>query len=246
MKKILPLFLFCFLCAAATAQIVPPQYAGSEDLNVFRTQFEKKMTKVMKRDGYRLEELSRDLLMEFTIDTLGHCVNIRYPDSFGGVQYNPTERSKELINTSLLELKPFVPARKDGRKVPYIRKMLVNMNFLPGAFVKPTFRGKKDGLMAFREYLNRNLRYDTKLYEAGVYGTVRVEFYIEPDGSITLAGASESPHPQLTAHVQKMILGTSGEWTPLLEMGRPCRFLISFPVDFYPGESCAYATGIPL
>lgn len=52
------------------------------------------------------------------------------------------------------------------------------MNFLPGAFVKPTFRGKKDGLMAFREYLNRNLVYDTKLYEAGVYGTVRVEFYI--------------------------------------------------------------------
>lgn len=33
--------------------------------------------------------------------------------------------------------------------------------------------------MAFREYLNRNLVYDTKLYEAGVYGTVRVEFYIE-------------------------------------------------------------------
>ena len=74
------------------------------------------------------------------------------------------------------------------------------MNFLPGAFVKPTFRGKKDGLMAFREYLNRNLVYDTKLYEAGVYGTVRVEFYIEPDGTITLVGASESPHPALTEH----------------------------------------------
>ena len=124
--------------------------------------------------------------------------------------------------------------------------MLINMNFLPGAFVKPTFRGKKDGLMAFREYLNRNLVYDTKLYEAGVYGTVRVEFYIEPDGTITLVGASESPHPELTEHVQKLILGTSGQWTPLLEMGHPCRYLISFPVNFDPGESTSYATGIPL
>ena len=83
--------------------------------------------------------------------------------------------------------------------------------------------------MAFREYLNRNLVYDTKLYEAGVYGTVRVEFYIEPDGTITLVGASESPHPALTEHVQKLILDTSGQWTPLLEMGHPCRYLISFP-----------------
>lgn len=83
-------------------------------------------------------------------------------------------------------------------------------------------------------------------HEAGVYGTVRVEFYIEPDGTITLVGASESPHPALTEHVQKLILDTSGQWTPLLEMGHPCRYLISFPVNFDPGESTSYATGIPL
>ena len=123
--------------------------------------------------------LSHELLMKFTIDTLGRCVDVQYPDSLGGVRFNPTQRSRELLNTALSELNPFTPAYKDGRKIPYVRKMLINMNFLPGAFVKPTFRGKKDGLMAFREYLNRNLVYDTKLYEAGVYGTVRVEFYIE-------------------------------------------------------------------
>ena len=172
----------------------------------------------MKRDGYRIEELSHELLMKFTIDTLGRCVDVQYPDSLGGVRFNPTQRSRELLNTALSELNPFTPAYKDGRKIPYVRKMLINMNFLPGAFVKPTFRGKKDGLMAFREYLNRNLVYDTKLYEAGA----------------------------LTEHVQKLILDTSGQWTPLLEMGHPCRYLISFPVNFDPGESTSYATGIPL
>lgn len=112
----------------------------------------------MKRDGYRIEELSHELLMKFTIDTLGRCVDVQYPDSLGGVRFNPTQRSRELLNTALSELNPFTPAYKDGRKIPYVRKMLINMNFLPGAFVKPTFRGKKDGLMAFREYLNRNSR----------------------------------------------------------------------------------------
>ena len=55
----------------AAAQIIPPRYAGSDDPDVFRKQFEKKVTKVMKRDGYRIEELSHELLMKFTIDTLG-------------------------------------------------------------------------------------------------------------------------------------------------------------------------------
>ena len=245
MRKIISLIL-CLISLPAAAQIIPPRYAGSDDPDVFRKQFEKKVTKVMKRDGYRIEELSHELLMKFTIDTLGRCVDVQYPASLGGVRFNPTQRSRELLNTALSELNPFTPAYKDGRKIPYVRKMLINMNFLPGAFVKPTFRGKKDGLMAFREYLNRNLVYDTKLYEAGVYGTVRVEFYIEPDGTITLVGASESPHPALTEHVQKLILDTSGQWTPLLEMGHPCRYLISFPVNFDPGESTSYATGIPL
>lgn len=167
MRKIISLIL-CLISLPAAAQIIPPRYAGSDDPDVFRKQFEKKVTKVMKRDGYRIEELSHELLMKFTIDTLGRCVDVQYPDSLGGVRFNPTQRSRELLNTALSELNPFTPAYKDGRKIPYVRKMLINMNFLPGAFVKPTFRGKKDGLMAFREYLNRNLVYDTKLYEAGV------------------------------------------------------------------------------
>ena len=60
----------------------------------------------MKRDGYRIEELSHELLMKFTIDTLGRCVDVQYPDSLGGVRFNPTQRSRELLNTALSELNP--------------------------------------------------------------------------------------------------------------------------------------------
>ena len=102
----------------------------------------------MKRDGYRIEELSHELLMKFTIDTLGRCVDVQYPDSLGGVRFNPTQRSRELLNTALSELNPFTPAYKDGRKIPYVRKMLINMNFLPGAFVKPSIRPFYPGMSA--------------------------------------------------------------------------------------------------
>jgi hypothetical protein len=136
MRKIISLILYLISLPAA-AQIIPPRYAGSDDPDVFRKQFEKKVTKVMKRDGYRIEELSHELLMKFTIDTLGRCVDVQYPDSLGGVRFNPTQRSRELLNTALSELNPFTPAYKDGRKIPYVRKMLINMNFLPGAIWRP-------------------------------------------------------------------------------------------------------------
>ena len=118
MRKIISLIL-CLISLPAAAQIIPPRYAGSDDPDVFRKQFEKKVTKVMKRDGYRIEELSHELLMKFTIDTLGRCVDVQYPDSLGGVRFNPTQRSRELLNTALSELNPFTPAYKDGRKIPY-------------------------------------------------------------------------------------------------------------------------------
>lgn len=119
MRKIISLIL-CLISLPAAAQIIPPRYAGSDDPDVFRKQFEKKVTKVMKRDGYRIEELSHELLMKFTIDTLGRCVDVQYPDSLGGVRFNPTQRSRELLNTALSELNPFTPAYKDGRKIPYM------------------------------------------------------------------------------------------------------------------------------
>ena len=99
MRKIISLIL-CLISLPAAAQIIPPRYAGSDDPDVFRKQFEKKVTKVMKRDGYRIEELSHELLMKFTIDTLGRCVDVQYPDSLGGVRFNPTQRSRELLNTA--------------------------------------------------------------------------------------------------------------------------------------------------
>ena len=107
---------------------------GSDDPDVFRKQFEKKVTKVMKRDGYRIEELSHELLMKFTIDTLGRCVDVQYPDSLGGVRFNPTQRSRELLNTALSELNPFTPAYKGRSKNPVCAKNADQYEFPAGSF----------------------------------------------------------------------------------------------------------------
>lgn len=88
MRKIISLIL-CLISLPAAAQIIPPRYAGSDDPDVFRKQFEKKVTKVMKRDGYRIEELSHELLMKFTIDTLGRCVDVHAGRS--AIQSDPAQ-----------------------------------------------------------------------------------------------------------------------------------------------------------
>ena len=132
MRKIISLIL-CLISLPAAAQIIPPRYAGSDDPDVFRKQFEKKVTKVMKRDGYRIEELSHELLMKFTIDTLGRCVDVQYPDSLGGVRFNPTQRSRELLNTALSELN-LHPGIQGRPKNPVCAKNADQYEFPAGSF----------------------------------------------------------------------------------------------------------------
>ena len=133
MRKIISLIL-CLISLPAAAQIIPPRYAGSDDPDVFRKQFEKKVTKVMKRDGYRIEELSHELLMKFTIDTLGRCVDVQYPDSLGGVRFNPTQRSRELLNTAIIGIEPFHPGIQGRPKNPVCAKNADQYEFPAGSF----------------------------------------------------------------------------------------------------------------
>lgn len=143
MRKIISLIL-CLISLPAAAQIIPPRYAGSDDPDVFRKQFEKKVTKVMKRDGYRIEELSHELLMKFTIDTLGRCVDVQYPDSLGGVRFNPTQRSREPVEYGIIGIEPFHPGIQGRSKNPVCAKNADQYEFPAGrTFVKPTFRGKR-------------------------------------------------------------------------------------------------------
>jgi hypothetical protein len=42
----------------------------------------------------------------------------------------------------------------------------------------------------------------------------------------------ESPHPKMSYRVKKIILSTSGKWTPATYFGAPIQQRFSIPVDF--------------
>lgn len=142
MRKIISLIL-CLISLPAAAQIIPPRYAGSDDPDVFRKQFEKKVTKVMKRDGYRIEELSHELLMKFTIDTLGRCVDVQYPDSLGGVRFNPTQRSREPVEYGIIGIEPFHPGIQGRPKNPVCAKNADQYEFPAGRLSSSRHSGVK-------------------------------------------------------------------------------------------------------
>lgn len=81
MKKILLLFLSCFSCTIAEAQTTPPLFQGSDDVQLFRQALMERVTEVYYSDGYTPDDLIHYFWMNFTIDTLGRCIDLEIPDT---------------------------------------------------------------------------------------------------------------------------------------------------------------------
>ena len=81
MKKILLLFLSCFSCTIAEAQTTPPLFQGSDDVQLFRQALMERVTEVYYSDGYTPDDLIHYFWMNFTIDTLGRCIDVEIPDT---------------------------------------------------------------------------------------------------------------------------------------------------------------------
>lgn len=142
MKRLL---LLCIACMAgffsAKAQVVDPRLPDGRDFNELPGFFHQKMAEVMVRDGYKINELSKEAVLTFTVDTLGNCVNAAFPLSYEGETYFPTERSKELVLTTLSEIGPLCPAELEGRKILFNVALNIEFTLLPGGVVPPSYKG---------------------------------------------------------------------------------------------------------
>lgn len=63
-------------------------------------------------------------------------------------------------------------------------------------------------------------------------GRVSVTFIVDADGSVKIDKVLESPHPKMSYRVKKIILSTSGKWTPATYFGVPIQQRFNIPVDF--------------
>ncbi|MFR9130480.1 MAG: hypothetical protein ACLVJK_13175 [Alistipes putredinis] len=120
MKKILLLFLSCFSCTIAEAQTTPPLFQGSDDVQLFRQALMERVTEVYYSDGYTPDDLIHYFWMNFTIDTLGRCIDLEFPTLSPNIIGERTDG--RLLRTALAGIDSFSPRRK-GAKSSYRQTM---------------------------------------------------------------------------------------------------------------------------
>lgn len=229
MKKILLLFLSCFSCTIAEAQTTPPLFQGSDDVQLFRQALMERVTEVY----YTPDDLIHYFWMNFTIDTLGRCIDLEIPDTCRRQTIIVKERTLELLRTALAGIDSFQPATERGEKVPSRQTMEYDFAYIPEVITLACFKkSEPNDFTALQRYIAKRVEYPEELRPWGVSGRVSVTFIVDADGSVKIDKVLESPHPKMSYRVKKIILSTSGKWTPATYFGVPIQQRFNIPVDF--------------
>jgi TonB-dependent SusC/RagA subfamily outer membrane receptor len=95
--------------------------------------------------------------------------------------------------------------------------------------VMPTFNG--GDLLAFRDWVQAQLKYPKEAFDNRIQGTETVKFVIERDGSLSDIESANSVHPLLYAEAER-VLSRSPKWTPGMNKGKPVRVSYILPLMF--------------
>ncbi len=129
----------------------------------------------------------------------------------------------EFDDAEFIDFQPVVTAEEETvSDEPYVR--VENM---------PKFQG--GGTEAFVAWVQRNVKYPAMASENGISGTVRVEFVIERDGSLTNILILQTPDRSLS-EATETVLRSSPKWTPGSQRGVPVRVKCNIPVRFVLGN----------
>ena len=86
------------------------------------------------------------------------------------------------------------------------------------------------------------VRYPSDMLKRGVQGRVVAAFVVDKEGRITMVEILESPHPQITEAVAR-VLGRAPRWTPGRQDGALVRVEYTLPVDFKIRSEQRFPTG---
>lgn len=92
----------------------------------------------------------------------------------------------------------------------------------------PSFPG---GDQALYKWLGENMVYPTRAREAGIYGTVRVDFVVEPNGSISHVKVSRGISPLLDEEALRVIKAMP-KWKPGKQRNKAVRCAFTLPIEF--------------
>ena len=93
----------------------------------------------------------------------------------------------------------------------------------------PTFKG--GGVSAFRNYVQKNIKYPTVAAENGIEGTVFVKFVVDTDGGISNVEVMRGVDPALDDEA-KRVIRNAPKWEPGKQRGKPVRVQFTIPIVF--------------
>lgn len=96
---------------------------------------------------------------------------------------------------------------------------------------KPTFLGSSNPADFLEKWVYRYLKYPKEAVDAGVHGTVFVNFIIEPDGNVSSVEVEKSVSEALDAEAVKVV-AASPKWKPAYVNGKKVRCALTVGVEF--------------
>lgn len=188
----------------------------------------------------------RKLILRFVVGKDGRVTPAPKP------KYRDEDALEQTVRQAIAAAPAWTPATIDGERVRFGVSMPVA--FGPGAAgaeysdkdayrvveVMPKFFG--GGLDKFRSWVMAEVRYPSDMLKRGVQGRVVAAFVVDKEGRITMVEILESPHPQFSEAVAR-VLGRAPRWTPGRQDGALVRVEYTLPVDFKIRSEQRFPTG---
>lgn len=241
MKKLLTLLTALLALGIALAQeVTPPKFQGA-DIQRFMTRLAGEAEKIAVQQQIPAGELSPEVFIGLTVDAEGAVMDCRWLDNTAeGRDYRDaapaSERTKQLLTEALGGLEKWTPAERNG--VPEAYPMTLKLRLPIAKIAKaqeadPLLFLGGDPAQTFHAWAQVRLRFDERFTGKGVEGVIRVKFYVEPDGKITIGDIEQSSDDKLAQEVIRVIKKSKGFWTPRAVRGVPQRASYVYGVNFH-------------
>ena len=175
----------------------------------------------------------RKLILRFVVGKDGRVTPAPKP------KYRDEDALEQTVRQAIAAAPAWTPATIDGERVRFGVSMPVA--FGPGA--AGAEYSDKDAYRVV-EVMPKffGVRYPSDMLKRGVQGRVVAAFVVDKEGRITMVEILESPHPQFSEAVAR-VLGRAPRWTPGRQDGALVRVEYTLPVDFKIRSELRFPSG---
>lgn len=225
----------------AAQEVTPPKYNGA-DMQYYMGRLVGESVKIAEEEFVPAGELSPEVIVRCTIDTLGRAAEWRFLDNtLEGNDFRDlppaTPRTRELLMQAAARLGGWAPAVEQGQPIVYRTTMRLRIPVEKIAAKQegdPLLFLGMDPKKSFHPWASNRIRFGSDEFaKKADDGVAHVRFYIEPDGRITIGEVVKAPTEKLGKEVARIIRSSKGKWTPRKVRGVPQRTAYDYRINCY-------------